>query len=106
MIITIGKSEIPVLITQNTENMISTSFANRIKKYLYNECIKIGEKTIQHVIIESKHGFLGFTSFRFKKKSKNFVVLGHQWKKNINAQIDSGAKKPKNDTINNPYTGI
>ena len=31
MIIKIGKSKIPTLITQNTENKISTLFANRIK---------------------------------------------------------------------------
>ena len=74
MMIKIGKSEIPTLITQDTENMLSISFANRIKKYLDNECIRIGKKTIQHVTIELKHGFLGFTNFRFKKKLKNFVV--------------------------------
>ena len=93
MMINIGKSEIPALITQDTENVMSTSFASRIKKYLDNECIRIGKKIIQHVTIESKHGFLGFTSFRFKKNSKNFVVLGQQWKKNINAQINPGIKK-------------
>ena len=107
MIIKIGKSEIPALITQNTENIISTSFANRIKKYLDNECIKIGKKIIQHVTIESKHGFLGFTSFELKKNSKNFVVLGQQWKENINAQINFGIIiKTKNDTTNNLYVGI
>ena len=74
MMISIGKSEISTLITQNTENMMSTSFANRIKKYLDNECIRIGKGTIQHVTIESKHGFLGSTSFRLKRNSKNFVV--------------------------------
>ena len=67
MMIKIGKSEIPALITQNTENIISTSFANRIKKYLDNECIRIGKKTIQHVTIEIKHGFLKLTSFKLKK---------------------------------------
>ena len=84
MMIKIGKSEIPVLITQNTENIMLTLFASRIKIYLDNECIRIGEKTIQYVTIESKHGFLGSTNFRLKKKSKNFVVLGQQWEKNIN----------------------
>ena len=73
--------------------MISIPFANRIKKYLNNECIRIGEKTIQHVIIELKHGFLGFTNFRFKKNSKILVVLGQQWKKNINAQTNLGVIK-------------
>ena len=68
MMIKIGKSEIPILITQNTENIMSTLFANRIKKCLDNECIRIGEKTIQHVTIESKHGFLKSTSIKFKKK--------------------------------------
>ena len=77
IMINIGRSKIPALITQNTENVMSTSFANRIKKYLDNECIKIGKKLIQHVSIESKHGFLGFTNFKLKKNSKNFVVLGH-----------------------------
>ena len=57
MMIKIGKSEIPALITQDTENMTSTSFAIRIKKYLDNECIRIGEKIIQYLTIESKHGF-------------------------------------------------
>ena len=93
MMINIGKSKIPALITQNTENMMSTSFANEIKKYLDNECIRIGKGTVQHVTIESKHGFLGFTSFRFKKKSNFFVVLGQQLEKNINTQINPGAKK-------------
>ena len=88
MMINIGKSKIPALITQDTENVMSILFASRIKKYLDNECIRIGKKIIQHVSIESKHGFLGFTNFRLKKNSKNFVVLGHQWKKNINAQIN------------------
>ena len=46
MMIEIGKLEIPALITQITENIMSTSFANRIKKYLDNECIRIGKKTI------------------------------------------------------------
>ena len=64
MIIKIGKSEIPALITQDTENIISTSFENRIKKYLDNECIKIGEKIIQYVTVESKHGYLGSTNFK------------------------------------------
>ena len=104
MIINIGKSEIPALITQETENMISISFANQIKKYLDNEYIRIGKKTIQHVTIESKHGFLGFTRFKLKKNSKHFVILGQQWKKNVNAQINFGAKK--NDTTNNLYIGI
>ena len=67
IMIRIGKSEIPALITQNTENTMSTSFANRTKKYLDNESIRIGEKTIQHVTIETKHGFLGSTNFRLKK---------------------------------------
>ena len=67
MIIKIGKSEIPALITQNTENMISTSFVNRIRKYLNNECIRIGENTIQYITIESKHGFLGSINFKLKK---------------------------------------
>ena len=98
MMIKIGKSEIPALITQNTENIISTSFANRIKKYLDNECIKIGKKMVQHVSIESKHGFLGSTNFKLKENSKNFVVLGHQWKKNINAQINPGAIKKQGMT--------
>ena len=43
IMIKIGKFEIQALITQNTENMISISFASRIKKYLDNECIRIGE---------------------------------------------------------------
>ena len=64
MMIKIGKSEIPTLITRNTENIISTSFENRIKKCLDNECIKIGEKTIQYITIESKYGILGSTSFK------------------------------------------
>ena len=98
MMINIKKTKIPALITQNTENMMSTSFASRIKKYLDNECTRIGKKMVQHVIIESKHGFLGFTSFRLKKNSKNFVVLGHQWKKNINAQINPGAIKKQKMT--------
>ena len=59
IMINIGKSEVPALITQNTENIMSTSFANRIKKYWDNECIRIGKKTIQHIIIESKHGVRG-----------------------------------------------
>ena len=62
MIIKIGKSEIPALIAQDTENMMSILFANRIKRYLDNEYIKIDKKTIQYITIESKHGFLGFTS--------------------------------------------
>ena len=95
MMINIGKSKIPALITQDTENMMSISFATRIKKYLDNECIRIGKGLVQHVTIESKHGILGFTSFRFKKNSKNFVVLGRQWKKNINAQINPGVKKQR-----------
>ena len=70
VMIKIGKSEIPALIIQNTENIISTSFANQIKKYLDNECIKIGEKTIQYITIESKHGFLKSTRFRLKKFKK------------------------------------
>ena len=44
MMMKIGKSEIPALITQNIENIMSTSFANRMKKYLDNEYIKIGKK--------------------------------------------------------------
>ena len=75
MMVKDGKSEIPALITQNTENIISTSFANRIKKYLDNECIRISEGTIQYITIESKHGFLGSTSFRLKKIQK-FRGLG------------------------------
>ena len=85
MIINIGKSEIPALITQDTENMISISFASRIKRYLDNECIRIGKGTVQHVTIESKHGFLGFTNLKFKKKIKKFRGLGSTMKKkNIN----------------------
>ena len=68
MMIKIGKSEIPALITQNTENIISTSFANRITKYLDNECIRTGKKTIQNVTIESKHGFLKSINFKLKNK--------------------------------------
>ena len=79
--INIGKTKVPALITQNTENIMSTSFENRIKKFLDNECIRIGKGTIQHVIIESKHEFMGSTSFKLKENSKNFVDLGHQWKK-------------------------
>ena len=67
MMIKIGKSEIPALITQDTENIISISFANRIKKYLDNEYIRIGKKTIQHIKIETKHGFLKPTSFKLEK---------------------------------------
>ena len=70
MMIKTGKSEIPALIIQNTENMMSTSFASRIKKYLDNEYIRIGEKTIQYVTIESKHGFLKSTSFKLKEIKK------------------------------------
>ena len=33
-------------------NIMSTSFANRMKKYLDNECIEIGKQTIQHVTSE------------------------------------------------------
>ena len=93
MMVNIGKSEVPTLITQDTENVMSTSFASRITGYLDNECIRIGKGIIQHVSIESKHGFLGFTSFRLKENTKNFVVLGNQWKKDINARINPGAKK-------------
>ena len=84
MMMKIGKSEILALIIQNTENMMSTLFANRIKKYWDNQCIRIGENTIQYIIIKSKHGFLGSTNFKLQKISKNFVVLGQKWKKNIN----------------------
>ena len=93
MMIKIGKSDIPALITQNMENMISTSFANRMKKYLDNECIRIGENTIQYITIESKHGFLGLISFKLKKNSKKFVVLGQQLKKIIDAQTNPGTTK-------------
>ena len=106
MMIKIGKSKVPALITQDTENMMSTSFAARIKRYLDKECIRIDAKAIQHVTIGSKYGFLRFTSFRLKERKK-IVVLGQQWKKNINAQINPGtSKKQKNDTTNNPYAGI
>ena len=93
MIIKFGKSEISALITQDTENIMSMSFANRITKYLDNKCIRIGKKTIQHVTIEIKHWFLKSTSFILKESSKKLVVLGQQWKKNINAQINFGATK-------------
>ena len=82
MMIKIKKSEIPALITQNTENIISTSFANRIKKYLDNEYIRIGEKTIQYVTIESKHGFLKSTSFKLKKSKKKSWFWVNNGKKN------------------------
>ena len=95
MMINIGKSEVPALITQDTENVISISFATRIKKYLDNECIRIGKKLIQHVSIESKHGFLGFINFRLRENTKKFVILGQQWKKNINTQINFGITKNK-----------
>ena len=93
MMINIGKSEVPALITQDTENVMSTSFASRITGYLDNECIRIGKGIIQHVSIESKHGFLGFTSFKLKENTKNFVVLGNEWKKDINARATPGTKK-------------
>ena len=96
--IKIKKSEIPALITQNTENIISTSFGSRIKKYLDNECIRIGEKTIQHVIIETKHGFLGSTSLRLKENSKKIVVLGQ---KNQRINKPWNDKKPKNNITSN-----
>ena len=76
IMINIGKSEVPALITQDTENVISKTFVNRIKGYLDKEYIRIGKRIIQHVSIESKHGFLGSTSFRLKENTKNFVVLG------------------------------
>ena len=97
MMIKIKKSEIPALITQNTENMISISFANRIKKYLDNECIRIGENTIQYITIESKHEFLGLINVRLKKFKKK-LVLGQQWKKNINAQVNFGVIKKQKMT--------
>ena len=106
IMINIGKSEIPALITQDTENVMSILFASRIKKYLDNECIKIGKRIIQHVNVESKHGFLGFINFKLKENSKNFVVLGQQWKKDINAQKNPGVKKIRNDTTDNPYIDI
>ena len=93
IMIKIGKSKVPALITQDTENVMSISFANRITRYLDNECIRIGKRIIQHVSIESKHGFLGSNSFRLKENTKNFVVLGNQWKKDINARINPGVKK-------------
>ena len=93
MMIKIGKSEIPALITQNTENIISISFANRITKYLNNEYIEIGKRTIQHVTIESKHKFLKLTCSKLKKNQKKIVVLNQQWKKNINVQINPGTTK-------------
>ena len=36
-----------------------------------------------------KTWILRFTNFK-KKESKNFVVLGQQWKNNINAQVNPG----------------
>ena len=86
MIFKIGKLEIPGMITENTENTMSTSFAERIKNYLDTKCTRNNEGIIQHVTIESKHGFIKTTSFRLKSSSKNLVVFGQQWKKNINAQ--------------------
>ena len=44
MVVKIKKSKIPGLITQNTKNTISTSLANRIKKYLDTEYIRDGKK--------------------------------------------------------------
>ena len=75
MIIKIGKSEILKLISQNTENTISTSFANRIKKYWNNDYIKTGGKTIQYITVELNYGFLKSTNFKFKNNSKKIVVL-------------------------------
>ena len=80
MIIKIEKSKIPKLITQNTEIMISISFANRIKKNWSTNNIKNGEKTIQYITIESKYGFLKSTSFKLKIIQK-MIILGQQWKK-------------------------
>ena len=42
--------------------------ASRIKKYLDNESIRIGKKTIQYITRKSKHGFL---KLNFQKKIKN-----------------------------------
>ena len=70
IMINIGKSEIPALITQDTENMISISFANRIKKYLDNECIKIGKKMVQHITIESNMYFWDLSTLNLKKVQK------------------------------------
>ena len=52
MVIKIGKSNIPGLITQDTENIMSTLFVNRIEKYLNTECIRNGQELIQHVTME------------------------------------------------------
>ena len=83
MIIKIGKSEIPALMTQHTENIMSISFANRTKKYLDNEYIKIGKKTIQHITIELKHGFLKPINFRLKKIQKVLLVWVNNGEKKL-----------------------
>ena len=63
-----------------------------------NEYIRIGKKTIQHITIESKYGFFKINQLQVKKNSKNFVVLGQQWKKNINTRINFGVIKKQKIT--------
>ena len=70
MMINIRKSEIPTLITQDTENMMSISFANRIKKYLDNECIKINKKIIQMSPSNQNMDFWDFPALSLKKVQK------------------------------------
>ena len=69
-----------------------------------NECIRIGKKTIQHVTIESKHGFLKSTSFRLKKNQKIRGFGSPMEKKHQRTNKLWGNKK--NDTTNNLYVGI
>ena len=66
--------------------------------------MKIGEKTIQYITIESKHGFSELTSFKAKNNSKNFVVLCQQWEKK-HQRINKLWNKKK-DTTSKPYVGI
>ena len=66
MVIKIGKTRILALVTQNTENTMSTFVANRIIKYLNTECFQNDQELIQHVTLELKHGFLGLINLKKK----------------------------------------
>ena len=52
--------------------------------------------SIYHNLIKTQ--IFGINQFQVKKNSKNFVVLGQQWKKNMNAQINLGTIKKQGMT--------
>ena len=93
MEVKIGEKWTTALINDEEKNKVTTRFLSKINGYVQTNCTVNNDGEVAGLDVETKHGLVGTTSFQVINSTREYAVLGKNWRRDTGGGESAPNKK-------------